>query len=147
MMRVIARKKGGMGALYGFVAFIGILLIPLGISQEETALVFAGIVLGAISGVIFAISLSTPKNVISTDDSGTLILHFKNDMELPISQLTDVSYRRASARGIQYQWGKITLSTLSGTYSCDFVADVEEVSKELTRLMYSGNQYSGGYRI
>lgn len=145
MMRVIARKKGGMGALYGFLAFIGLLLIPLGISQEETALVFVGIVLGVVSGIIFAISLTTPKNVISVTDSGMLILHFKNNMELHVSKLTDVSYRRASARGIQYQWGKIKLSTLYETYSCDFVADVESVAKELTLLMHMAN--NGDSRI
>lgn len=138
-MRAIARKKGGIGFLYGFITFIGVLLIPLGASLEHAGLFIAGIVLGTICGFLFAKSLFVPKEVISLNEDGMLVLHFC-DTTLSPCEITDVSYHRASSRYGQYRFGKISLSTLSGTYNCDFVADVENVAKEITRLMYENKR-------
>ena len=60
-----------------------------------------------------------------------------------VKAVNDVSYRRASAKGIQYRWGSVTLSTLYGKYKFGFVADCEEVSKRLTQLVYEEKYRNG----
>lgn len=142
-MRIIAEKKGGIGFLYGFVALVGIFMIIVSAKQEEPAIFVAGLIVALLGGAILAGILMTPQRIISLDDNGMLVLHFCNETVSP-SDITDVSYYRASARGFQYEWGKITITTRTGKYKCNYVANVELVAKELTRLMYGQNEYQGG---
>lgn len=144
-MRIIAEKKGGIGFIYGFVAAVGIFMIGVSAKEEEPAIFIAGLIVTLLGAAILAGILMTPKRIISLDDSGMLILHFCNKTISP-SEITDVSYYRASSRGFQYEWGKITITTRTDKYKCNYVANVELVSKELTRLMYDQqNANQGGY--
>jgi len=75
-----------------------------------------------------------------SDDNKLILPH---GVTVSLYAVNDVSYRRASAKGIQYRWGSVTLSTLYGKYKFGFVADCEEVSKRLTQLLYKEKYRNG----
>ncbi|MBQ8260413.1 MAG: hypothetical protein IJY97_12715 [Clostridia bacterium] len=68
------------------------------------------------------------------------ILHLPKNVTLDPKDIVDVSYRRARGRGITYHWGEITIITHLESFKFDYVADCEDVSKELTRMMYESKQ-------
>ena len=52
---------------------------------------------------------------------------------LPINNIFDVSYKRASPKAHQYKCGTIIINK---NIKCKYVKNCEEVSKQLTYLMY-----------
>ena len=135
-MKVIAHKKDGMGLLYGFVVVMGIFLISLGIG-----LGLAGIYLWLLGGLICGIGvyyvvkfLMLPSAIIMQDTDG--ILHLPKGVTVSPADIIDVSYRRASARGLQYAWGSVNIKTHTDEYKYGFVAECEDAAKELTDIMY-----------
>ncbi|MBQ8432442.1 MAG: hypothetical protein IJX28_06120 [Clostridia bacterium] len=135
-MEIIARKKFGIGGLYLLYALLGALL--LWGSTENTklskAIAITGIlVLLACAGVMIDF-FRLPHVLIAKDADG--ILHLPKNARVLPTEISDVSYRRASAKGIQYQWGSVTITTYAETYKLRYVEDCEAVAKELTRLMY-----------
>lgn len=133
----IARKSHGAGCMYIIVAVLGLISIIYGFIGQSSSLGF--ILIGAVTTVlcgIYAIRyLSLPSAIIVLTDDNTLLL--PKGVTVALEELCDVSYKRASAKGIQYRWGAITLTTRSGVYKYNFVCDCEEVSKHLTRHMYA----------
>ena len=135
MKKTIAYKKHSAGIVYIILAIIGIACTLYGIMGADSPFVIVGIITAA-CGIILSLQyLSTPSQIIILGENDTLIL--PDGVTLPLSEVTDVSYRRASARGIQYRWGSVKLSTHSNTYKFGFVAECEDVAKELTHLMYN----------
>ena len=141
-MNVIARKREGLGLLYSFTALIGLIFIGIGVCYDTTSTTLLTVLFGV---VVFAISCygvvafcRTPAEIVTVDNTG--LLHLPNDVTLNPADLVDVSYKRARGKGIQYKWGKIILSTHIDTYKFNFVADCEQTSKELTRMMYESKK-------
>ena len=134
-MDVVARKKSGVGAMYLVFALLGFIIIGVGIGTH-TAFVFLpmGLAISGISGYIFVDYVRLPYDVIIIDRENNLILPKGNTIS--IKDVLDVSYKRATARGIQYRWGAIKLKTRLGDFKYGYIADCEEVSKRLTDMMY-----------
>ena len=51
------------------------------------------------------------------------------------AQIASVNYKCAHSRHRSYRWGKLMLSIGGDSYSCNFVAEVEEVHNRLIALM------------
>lgn len=133
----IAHKAHGAGCMYIIVAVLGLISIIYGFIGQSSSLGF--ILIGVVATVLCSFYsfryLSLPSAIIVLTDNNTLLL--PKGVTVALEELCDVSYKRASAKGIQYRWGAITLTTRSGVYKYDFVCDCEEVSKHLTRQMYA----------
>ena len=134
-MDVIAHKKSGVGFMYLACTLLALIIIGLGIGTHTAfALVPMGLAIGGFSGYIFVDYARLPYDVISIDRENNLILPKGNTVN--IKDVLDVSYKRATARGIQYRWGTIKLKTRLGDFKYGYIADCEEVSKQLTDMMY-----------
>ena len=134
-MDVIAHKKSGVGFMYLVCALLGLIIIGLGIGTHTAfALVPMGLAIGGFSGYIFVDYTRLPYDVISIDRESNL--HLPKGKVVNIKDILDVSYRRASARSIQYKWGSVTLKTRLGDFKYGYISDCEEASKKLTDMMY-----------
>lgn len=140
-MKTIGYRKSGIGIAYIFALIFGVGLIIVGcfiaIASKDMANESVVFLLGGILVVFYAIIQLiefhyTKQNVISTDGEKMKI----NDNEFFIKDIVDVSYRKESYRGGQYNHGDITVKTKDSCYIAQFVADCEAVSKEITKLMY-----------
>ena len=137
MQEVIARRKGGLLLLYGFCFLVGIGVVVSGLYQAKKPdgqageiIILGGIIL-IVSSLIICISwLKTPKIVVVYD--GERILLPKRSC-LP-SEITNVNYKCASARGVHYRWGKLIIFVNGQPYTYRFVADVEEAHDRLIAL-------------
>lgn len=134
---VIAKKKEGILLLYFFVAFAGLFLIAIGIA-ESVLLIILGIFMAAIAGYTIVRYLRTPHTIITVDNKG--ILHLPKDVTLDPKDIIDVSYRRARGKSVTYEWGEVIIITHLESFRFDYVADCEDVSKELTRMMYESKR-------
>lgn len=68
------------------------------------------------------------------------ILHFPKDITLDPKDIIDVSYRRARGKHVTYDWGEVIIITHIESFKFDYVDDCEDVSKELTRMMYESKK-------
>jgi len=133
-MKVIATKREGLGAMYLICTVVGVACITLGVAMPNLYSALLGILLSITCGYIYAKYFSLPKVVISIDQNGCLFL--PKGVVINIKDVIDVSYRRAAAKGIQYRWGDITLTTRIGKYKYGFIAECENVAKSLTEMMH-----------
>lgn len=135
-MEVIARRKEGVGLMYLLCTFLGLIFVGMGIAfgVDGILLTVMGAVLGGISGYLTVSYLTLPSAIIIYDGSNTLTL--PKEVKLNIKDVIDVSYRRAHGRGISYKWGSVTIKTHIGKYKYGFVAECEDVAKQLTEMMY-----------
>lgn len=135
-MDVIAHKRSGVGFMYLVCTLLGLIFVGVGFytSGEALLIAFMGLVVTGISAYIFISYLALPYAVITLDRENNL--HLPKNKTVAINDVLDVSYRRASARGIQYKWGSVTLTTRLGSFKYGYIADCEEVAKRLTDLMY-----------
>lgn len=138
MRTTIAYKKHSAGILYIILTVVGVMMLISAITEKLLPLGIIGALLTIISAVWSIRFLSLPSDIIVLSDDGTLIL--PKGVTVPLESISDVSYRRASAKGIQYRWGSITLSTYYGSYKYGFVSDCEEVSKQLTQMAFEAKQ-------
>ncbi len=146
-MRTIGYKKKGLLGLYIFTTIISVVVILMGISmfasytRKIPAVILPVLLLLVMGVVILIISLRIVNTYKKTPDECIRIINEEeveivNNVTLNIKEITDISYRRASAKGIQYKWGDITIKTKDNAYKVRYVSECEEVSKELTKLMY-----------
>ncbi len=146
-MRTIGYKKKGLLGLYIFTTIISVVVILMGISmfasytRKIPAVILPVLLLLVMGVVILIISLRIVNTYKKTPDECIRIINEEeveivNNVTLNIKEITDISYRRASAKGIQYKWGDIIIKTKDNTYKVRYVSECEEVSKELTKLMY-----------
>ncbi len=134
-MRVIGCRKNGLAVLYGFVALLSLVLIAMGIAFSGMIYVLImGLFLLAVAGYILVNYFRIPKEAILLLDDETLGL--PKGVKVKLLEIMDVSYVRAQAKGVRYKWGCVILKTAAQRYRINYLADCEEVAKELTRLMY-----------
>jgi hypothetical protein len=94
-----------------------------------------GLIVLITSLIIYIKYKKLPDCIILQDTEGCLYLPY--GVAVKISDIIDVSYKKASAKGIQYKWGAIILTTRTARYKYGYVADCEDVSKMLTDMMYN----------
>ncbi len=123
--------------MYFFVAFCGLFLIAIGIA-ESFLLIILGIFMAALAGYTIVRYLRTPHTIITVDNKG--ILHLPKDVTLDPKDIIDVSYRCARGKSITYKWGEVIIITHLESFKFDYVDGCEDVSKELTRMMYESKQ-------
>ncbi len=135
-MDIIAHKRNGVGVMYFICTLLGLMITGFGISAFPGGIIIVvmGLVVVGISGFIFIQFITLPYNVICADKEDNL--HLPKGKVVSIKDVLDVSYRRATARGIQYKWGSVTLSTRIGTFKYGCISDCEDVAKRLTDMMY-----------
>ena len=134
MRTTIACKKHSAGILYIIVTVVGIGILVYAFAEKNFITGIFGALLTVISAVLSIQFLSLPSSIVVLSDDDTLIL--PKGVVIRLDSINDVSYRRASARGIQYRWGTITIYTHSDTYKYGFVSDCERVAKLIAKLMY-----------
>lgn len=135
---IIAYKKHSVGVFYIILTVVGVMMVISAIAEKLLPLGIIGALLTIISAVLSIRFLLLPSDIIVLSDDGTLIL--PKGVTVSLESISDVSYRRASAKGIQYRWGSITLSTYYGSYKYGSVSDCEEVSKQLTQMVFEAKQ-------
>lgn len=136
-MKVIAKRKKGLGWLWGIcsLVFALVFLICAICDTNPVAAIFS-LPMTIMFGILFFNYQKTTEDVISVDEAtGVIFLHCEQ-VTINASSLVDVSYFQSRYRGISFAWGTIKLETKDQKYSCGYIADVEKVSKELTRIMY-----------
>ena len=138
MRTTIAYKKHSAGILYIILTFVGVMMLISAITEKILPLGIMGALLTIISTVLSIRFLSLPSDIVVLSEDGTLIL--PKGVTVSLESISDVSYRRASAKGIQYRWGSITLSTYYGSYKCGFVSDCEDVAKQITQMVFEAKQ-------
>ena len=138
MRTTIAYKKHSAGIVYIILTFAGVLLLISAIAEKLIPMGIIGGLLTVVSAVLSIRFLMLPSNIIVLSDDNTIIL--PKGITVPLDSISDVSYRRASAKGIQYRWGSITVSTYYDSYKYGFVADCEDVSKQLTQMVFEARQ-------
>ena len=138
MRTTIAYKKYSAGIVYIILTFVGVMLLISAIAEKLIPMGIIGGLLTVVSAVLSIRFLMLPSNIIVLSDDNTIIL--PKGITVPLDSISDVSYRRASAKGIQYRWGSITVSTYYDSYKYGFVADCEDVSKQLTQMVFEAKQ-------
>ena len=135
-MEVIARKRDGIGAMYLFVTVAGICMLVFGIGATTLYFALLGILLTAVGIYIYAGYVALPTDVIILEHGN--VLRLPKGITLNIDDLWDVSYKCATAKGIQYKWGTVILRANSGiVYKYGYIAECEAVAKRLTEMMYA----------
>ena len=140
MKTTIAYKKHSAGIVYIILTVVGVMLLVTAIAEKLIPLGIIGVILTVVSAVLSVRFLLLPSNIIVLSDDNTIIL--SKGISVSLSAISDVSYRRASAKGIQYRWGSVTVSTYYGSYKYGFVANCEDVSKQLTQMVFEAKQKS-----
>ena len=138
MRTTIAYKKHSAGVVYIILTFVGVMLLISAIAEKLIPMGIIGGLLTVVSAILSILFLMLPSNIIVLSDDNTIIL--PKGITVPLDSISDVSYRRASAKGIQYRWGSVSLSTYYGSYKYGFVADCEDVSKQLTQMVFEAKQ-------
>lgn len=137
-MMVVAKKKGGLLLLFGFMLLFGLVIIAAAFTKEFEAHYLIPILLAIVIIAVFSYNivkyLRLPYEIITVDNKG--MLHLPKGVTLDPKDIVDVSYRCARGKGITYYWGEITIITHLESFKFDYVDDCEDVSKELTRMMY-----------
>ena len=91
----------------------------------------AAIVVMAIGGVTCIRVLLTPKEMIVYEGES---LRLASGVTFSPRLIERVTYRLASAKGVQYEWGKLCVFVGGKEYSYHFVADVEQAHNRLIAL-------------
>lgn len=133
-MKVVACKKKGVGVMYFICAFLGVIFLIFGLTTVNVPPIIFGAIITLVCSYVFLQYLFTPECIIAIDEENDL--HLPKGVKVNIKDVLDVSYKRASGRGIQYKWGTVILTTGLNTYEYDYIADCENVAKMLTDLMY-----------
>lgn len=136
---VVGKRSTAVGIMYGIVELVILIVFPLlamELPSKEKGMVYvATLILLVTDGITLYFYLKTPPDAI--------ILNFNKSISLPgydvtlaMSEVTDISYRRASAKGIQYKWGKVIIKTQSKKYVVNYLSECENVAKQLTEEMF-----------
>lgn len=137
-MKPIALKEKFPITFYIISFILGIIILIIGFSNtfKSSSFIFCvfGMVLLIISIYYFVIFIKTPNIIISINDNNELIL--PQNVRINCNELIDISYKKTTAKGYSYSYGKIIIDSKKGTYTYNFVKDCENTCKELTRLMY-----------
>lgn len=134
-MNVIATKREGVESMYLACTVASAFITVLGMAMLVVTTVLLGVVMGITCGYLYFECKKIPNVVISIDENN--VLHLPKGVTVSIDDVIDVSYRRASAKSIQYKWGSVALKTKNGMiHKYGYIAECEEVAKRLTDMMY-----------
>ena len=139
---VVAKKKEGLLPLYGVTLLFGLVIIVAACTKEFEAhylipILFALLIIAIISyNIVRYVQL--PYEIITVDNKG--MLHLPKGVTLDPKDIIDVSYRCARAKSFTYDWGEVIIITHIESFKFDYVDNCEDVSKELTRMMYESKQ-------
>ena len=131
---IIAQRKNAVFPLYVFTAIIGGAAIVLSFMTDIKFLIL-GILVEIFSIYVLIGFCKVPPIIITLDENG--ILHFPGNVTVTPSEISDVSYKPARAKHMQYKWGNVEIVTYSGKYKFKYVAECETVAKKLTELKYT----------
>ncbi|MCM1260112.1 MAG: hypothetical protein NC182_04145 [Prevotella sp.] len=131
-MKVLATKSTKIGFLYIFCLVMGVIFSLFSFYMIYFLLV--GILLVLVSLGIVIDYFHTAKAPILLNDKNQLIL--SKGIILELNEVKDVSYRRASAKGIQYKWGTVKIISTKGEFKFRYLENCEEVAKTILKLVY-----------
>lgn len=134
-MKILATKSTKIGFLYIFSLVISI-IFSLG-GFYVIYLLYAGISVALVSLGIVIDYFCTAKNPIILSDKNQLIL--PKGIVLELADIIDVSYKRATAKGIQYKWGTVKITSTKGEFKFRYLENCEDVAKTLLKLIYQNN--------
>ncbi len=139
---VVAKKKAGLLPLYGIVLLFGLVIIFAACTKEFEVhylipILFSLIII-ALQSYNIVKYVRVPYEIIIVDNKG--MLHLPKEVTLDPKDIIDVSYQCARAKSITYEWGSVTIFTHLESIKFDYVDHCEEVSKELTRMMYESKK-------
>lgn len=135
-MEVIARKREGVGVMYLCCTIVGVITTIFGIGSMTIYFALLGILLTVVCGYMYAGYVALPTDVILLEQGN--VLRLPKGGTLNINDLSDVSYKCATAKEIQYKWGTVMLRTKFGdVYKYGYIAECETVAKRLTEMMYA----------
>ena len=139
-MEVIAYRKKGIWLMYAFTFLLGLcfLLIPADNFIEILFSALFSLTFITVSLIVLIMYFTTPQEAIFYNEYEQAI-YLKKGVKLELSEIEDISYRRASARGIQYKWGTIIIRAQHKKYKIMFIAQCEDVCKTLTKLKYENS--------
>lgn len=126
-----AGKSIPVGLLYFVCLLVGVGLIFAGYAQLYWLII--GIAISLVSLIILIDYIKIPMTPFYINSDDKLVL--PKNIVLSMSDILDVSYRRASARGLQYRWGTITVYSTRGTYKYRYISECETVAKCILKLV------------
>lgn len=135
-MKVLATKSTKIGFLYIFCLVMGVIFSLFSFYMIYFLLV--GILLVLVSLGIVIDYFHTAKTPILLNDKNQLIL--PKGIILELNEVKDVSYRRASAKGIQYKWGTVKIISTKGEFKFRYLENCEEVAKTILKLVYQSKE-------
>lgn len=142
---VVGKRSTKVGVMYSavgvlFLAMLGFVMGNTGFSYED------GMLLLIIIMIFLAVEAWTLFHYFKTPKDAIILNYNKSislpgfDVTIPMVEVTDISYVRATARGISYKWGKVVIKTDDRKYVVNYLEECEEVCKQLTREMYAYRQ-------
>jgi len=137
-MIIVAERKNSICLLYFLGLIGGCLLSLIGYQKAETLI--GGILVIIISLIILIHFANSPKIAVQQDEKGNFFLY--DEIILASDEIIDVRYRRVSARGLQYKWGKLMFYTKKGDYTFSYIKDVEYSCKYILEHALLANKNS-----
>lgn len=136
--KVVGKKSAAVGIMYGLVgAFFlfgaGVVLAEMNGPDKLIPLLFVGIFL-VVDGVILYQYMKTPSDAIILNADRSIVLPGYG-VTLSMSEVMEISFRRAKARGIRYKWGKVMIRTSVQTYTVRYLSQCEQVAETLLQEM------------
>lgn len=131
-MKELAKKS--IGNAIGFIIVIILGLVMLFLKQANSRLPFYGVVIVIIGAIFLIHYISIPKVMISLNDKNQILIHNNNTL-LNISDITDVSYRQDTGRGIKYKFGTIMIRSTKGDFKFRYVRDCERAAKDILEII------------
>ena len=131
-MRELAKKS--IGNAIGFIIVIILGLVMLFLKQANSRLPFYGVVIVIIGAIFLIHYLSFPKVMISLNDKNQIVIHNNNTL-LNISDITDVSYRHDTGRGIQYKSRTNIIRSTKGDFKFRYVSNCDRAAKDILEII------------
>ncbi len=132
-MTVIARRVRGIWLAYLLLVISGAAFF---VAADFFELGISGYILGAVLCAIglweLVDYLRVPSDIVVLEGRHTLRL--PRGVRVDARNITNLSYRRASSRGREYNWGNVVISTDTAEYKLRFVDDCEGVESALAEL-------------
>lgn len=135
----VGKRSTSVGVMYvlvGVFFVFAVIAIATSMESEEAGLaILFGIIFALVEGIILIGYFTTPAKAIILNDDKSITLP-GHKVTIPMVEVEDISFKRATARGIQYKWGKVIIKTTSRKYKVGYIAHCEDCAKTLTQKMY-----------
>ncbi len=139
---VVGKRSTKVGIMYSAVGVVFLIMLGfvMGNSflryEDGMLMLFIIMIFLAVEAWVLYHYFKTPKDAIILNYNKSISLPGL-DVTIPMIEVTDISYIRATARGISYKWGKVVIKTNERKYVVNYLEECEEVCKNLTREMYA----------